>query len=1067
MIGSNLWRLLGAHLLVTISVVSASGCGGGSSSPDPDARTGPDDETTSISGIVTDPPISGAAVVLRSAEGDALSTVERTGGDGTFELSYNQDADLAGATVEARGGTDTETGMDFTGMTLNSPVEGGDAPVVSPLTSLVVAESEATGQGIAAARSALADRLGLSEEQVRADPADSAAVQRANLLTSRGALALGAQDGGLKRFARALRDSGDPVSAVSELAGDQSLSEAARDRMETLQPELEAISDLDESGAEALLEAANRIAVKNAVSDFLTERLGVGDDNQTERNVDAFAQAIWEANDRRGIAPRSSQLANVVRYALGGYGVDAEDFSNNDFSVPSGLADDSLMAQLSGVEVLDPDVPLAEGEELGMDNSARLEYFLSSHESPLYQAERLFDDVVDDGVLDPVFGNIAQGFARAGLFDRAETVVETRIFQAEERAQAFRRLGADVAEFDRTEQAEAFFDTGLNQYQEIIDSIGIENLREVDAGFYQGMSRRLREAGLSDRVDDAVEPVERFIEINAGEPFGPAYARISIALNEGAEEAVEEAEEAGLSPGAVEEALAAVNLFYDAARGQGEQGIPDGKYKLRALQITDAAELYARLDARERGLEAINAFEDIITGGETDSASVYADYMAPAYGQFGEIQRFRDFLTNEIEPIDEEHAEQGRTQLAIFEAIEDARDGDVATGVERVESRHEDVLDQIESLTYRGQGSHDVGLRFLARQLFDRGLESEALEVADAAWDLASSDGLATDDDVSLDDYVSDGCRKVARLYEWLDSPDKARSRMQQCWNLAKDRASGSEGRATAAQLSAFGYLWVDLDDQVDPVVDTLYSEGTDISDPADRHSNRMTVARLRAEAGNTARANQVLDEAVDLLSQIGTSGSSEDDIKAALTAAATTAERYVLAADEGRRSIADEGSLTPEKRSAITEARRKAEAVIMGGEDVPGSGSWEGYLELSDALKSPSDRATREATAVKRLADARAFEPAKELARSATDRPERERRLHKIAERYTELDDYPDTDLARYDYDGDGKPDFFSPASSQDERTESPLELDSDIDGDGVKSVNDRTPYCAECGGA
>ncbi|MEQ6885946.1 carboxypeptidase-like regulatory domain-containing protein [Salicola sp. Rm-C-2C1-2] len=1054
-------------IVLVMATALLSACGGGGSSSGSGAGDNPDNDSSSISGIVTDPPISGAAVFLRSSNGEALSTVERTDQDGEFTLSYGRGADLAGATVEARGGTDTETGLDFTGMTLAAPLEEGEARVVSPLTSLVVAGSEATNLGIEAARSAVADRLGLSEGQLRANPADAPAVQRASLLVSRSALAIGVQDGGMERFAQALRKNGDPVSAVAALESDQSLSEAARGRLGTLKPELEAISDLDESSSEALLEAANRIAVRNAVSDFLSDRLSVGGDSETQSNVTAFADAVWKANERRGIASRSSQIANVVRYALGGYGISAADFSDSDFSVPAGLADDSLVAQLAGVEVLDPDVPLAEGEELGSDNTARLEYLLSSRESPLYQAERLFDDVVDDGVLDPVFGDIAQGVARAGLFDRAETVVDTRIFQAEERARTFRRLGAAVAEFDRTEQAEAFFDAGLDEYQAIIDSIGIKNLREQDAEFYQGMSRRLREAGLSERVDDALEPVERFIEVNAGKPFSAAYARIAIALQEGAEEAVEEAEAAGLTPGAVNEALSAVNLFYEAAKGQGEQGIPDGKFLLRALYISEAAQLYARLDARAQGLDAIKAYEDLITAGDTNRASTYVRYVASAYGQFGEIQRFQDFLTNVIEPIDADDAEQGRTQLAIFQAIEDARSGQVAEGVERVKSQHNEVLDQIESLTYRGEGSRDVGLRFLARQLFDRGLESEALEVADAAWELASSEELAADDSIGINEYVSDGCRKVARLYEWLDAPEQARSRMQQCWKLARDRASGSGDRATAAQLSAFGYLWVGLDDQIDPVVDTLYSEASGLSDPGERHSKLMTVAKLRAEAGDTVRANQVLDESVDLLSQIGTTGSSEDAIKAALTDAASTAERYILAANEGRRGIAENGSLAPEQRSAITRARNSAEAVITGGEDVPGSGSWEGYLALSDALASPSDRATRDATAVDCLADARAFEQAKELARSAMDRPERERRLQAIAESYTSRDDYPGTDLATYDYDGDGSPDFFSPASSQAERSESPLMLDSDIDGDGVPATSDRTPYCAECGGA
>lgn len=51
--------------------------------------------------------------------------------------------------------------------------------------------------------------------------------------------------------------------------------------------------------------------------------------------------------------------------------------------------------------------------------------------------------------------------------------------------------------------------------------------------------------------------------------------------------------------------------------------------------------------------------------------------------------------------------------------------------------------------------------------------------------------------------------------------------------------------------------------------------------------------------------------------------------------------------------------------------------------------------------------------------------------------------------------DEFPKYDFAKFDFDKDGKPDFFSPLGSHDE-----LSIDDDIDNDGVKNDTDLKPY-------
>ncbi len=68
------------------------------------------------------------------------------------------------------------------------------------------------------------------------------------------------------------------------------------------------------------------------------------------------------------------------------------------------------------------------------------------------------------------------------------------------------------------------------------------------------------------------------------------------------------------------------------------------------------------------------------------------------------------------------------------------------------------------------------------------------------------------------------------------------------------------------------------------------------------------------------------------------------------------------------------------------------------------------------------------------------------------------------MAEKLTEYDDYPGSGTVRFDFDQDGLPDFYSPESTQQERYALAVNLDDDIDGDGIVADDDATPYCDTC---
>ncbi|MGM0419335.1 MAG: hypothetical protein ACQEQS_11490, partial [Thermodesulfobacteriota bacterium] len=66
---------------------------------------------------------------------------------------------------------------------------------------------------------------------------------------------------------------------------------------------------------------------------------------------------------------------------------------------------------------------------------------------------------------------------------------------------------------------------------------------------------------------------------------------------------------------------------------------------------------------------------------------------------------------------------------------------------------------------------------------------------------------------------------------------------------------------------------------------------------------------------------------------------------------------------------------------------------------------------------------------------------------------------ITEIARLHALRDDFPEITGVSIDFDGDGKPYFYSPELTKEEFLETGLILDDDSDGDGTKDIYDQTP--------
>ncbi|MBV1915514.1 MAG: carboxypeptidase-like regulatory domain-containing protein [Pseudomonadales bacterium] len=275
---NQVFKLLTASsLAISLSLVGCSSSNNGSTG-------GGGDKTQSISGVVSDPEVQGASVVLRDGSDDAVGQAVITGADGTFTISGIPKGDLAGYRVVATGGIDVGTGESLDGMDLTLPLDmyeesGYGATVVTPITSLIDA-LVASGDSLAEAKTAVAAQLGLDEVDLASNPVGSASVMSSSMKLT------------------LLRKEGQSFSDIyAGLTGDDGLDEAdlasitdldAKARLVTFFGLLDSVTsteDLENAYQEAVIRRTVRLSLKDELA-----ALTAPDDITIANNLHALAQ---------------------------------------------------------------------------------------------------------------------------------------------------------------------------------------------------------------------------------------------------------------------------------------------------------------------------------------------------------------------------------------------------------------------------------------------------------------------------------------------------------------------------------------------------------------------------------------------------------------------------------------------------------------------------------------------------------------------------------------------------------------------------------------------------------
>ncbi|MGO1708086.1 MAG: hypothetical protein ACTHZH_10600 [Oleiphilaceae bacterium] len=1026
--------------LVLAGSLTIAGCGGSSGGDSSSAD--PASGNVAFSGVVTDPAIVGSSVRLVNSEGEVLSRLAQTGINGEFQLELDAEQAEEVAGILATGGKDSVTGLDFSGLALTAPIDGaGDSLVVSPLTTLLGSKGEQE----------LAQILGLSEAEIKGDPAASVNAQRASMLLSELMVALRGVEDANDLIADALAAAGTDttgganfIAAAERLEASELTTGSVDLALQSLAKRVAALNLLitdPQATPKDTVEAFNRINLREGVEQYFIFNLGLSETEQLASNADNVADAIWGAIGKRGVPAESSALLNMVRFVLLDNNVAVTELAAGSVALPTAIGADGVLLQLANRNYVDVTQPLASGEELGDDNAARVDYFFRSDASPYFRALQLFEGVYDDALLDPIYGVAAAGQASAGLIDEAELTVSASVFGAVERALAYRSIGLALLDQGDSSAAGDYLKRSRDIYVSYLeaksDPSGPLELDGDDAAYFQQLSDDFLEAGDEAESNASFDRISTYLTAQQG-TYSTAYARLVYAMKRNMEELFEAESD---------RVVTANRAFREAVYGLGSNGTTRNCNSVRNSLLADVADFAVRLNDTVAVSEALGAFSQSFDNAcDVSWSSRISERFAYSFGYLERADEFRQLVEQKVLPESEQYASSALAALFLYDALAKVEEGDLEGAINVIVASTTDIEDQLQALTY----DDIIDRNYLAGTLYARGEKDKARQVLDFAYDLSISNEFYNQ--TSPTTFTANGCAEMSLRYQQWESDELAQEKMRLCKDevTGRDNQQSTNDQFLVRAVLIPKYQRVGLVDETLELVQSYNDLIPILQTPSDRLAKTLVAGEFFASAGSSEKAEQNLTSTWDLAKDLVNASTTDEELVDAVESWVNVSKYHADVADIIRENLRGENAVLTR---SVADLRASAIAELTSGEGIQSS---------IGQLNSPEDREDLYSDVVSQLARARAFDQATAVAQKADTTPDINSRLKLVAEELVSYDDFPGTTVIRFDFDQDGLPDFFSPQSTAEERTTLGVAMDSDIDGDGIFDTTDIAPYDA-----
>ena len=1066
-----------SSLLFLFFISACNSSGGGSTGNNNKEITG----STEITGYLTDGPIEGALVVLYDSDGNkadictsGICETRTSNGDFIFEFSSATERSALfskGYYIKSSGGADTELG-NIPALPMEAPLDLYDDETlqfnITPLTTLISKYMEHSSEtDVEAAKTKIAEITGLSASDLTAaytsgstgDKISKALTYLANLNnngfnSSDFANPLFDENGGLITSAG---------SAFDLIVPDADKTEAEAD-LNTI------LSSQYPSESFKLLVSANLIfdSLKGMFDNENVDSNFTDNAETYKVNSSFIAEKLLETED---FSVDNSSAYKSVKYILKTYGLYVEGEGGEDTVNIIGsraLTDADLTRTVSDTEIsIVEDENLAvilqdsiqyyvedslmESEFPGNDNAKRAEYYFSSNLSHLYKAESIIGYVLDDEVNDHIYGRIVAGYAENGLFEKAENIIKNQMYRTDNIGDAWVKVGEEYLKAGNEEKGIEALSNAEAYYKLLISSKGEGNADAEDAYNIQILSGKYREFELTDKLD-AILVYFNDILTAIEETDSTTIGRMVVALHKSSNSYYE--------AGDPESALSAAKMAYTLAKSTPAN---DGEsyYKARTFNIAYILEDFASLDKKEKVLEAYNAFVETrnLSQKTYDNTWVYVRYAAQGLSMVG--------LDNELENLINEAFAEGsgckdtyKNRLKTF-SIKVAGLENLDEAYTLLEEYYEDIVDQIEALTYDGVNKN---MPNLALALINDEQYTKALSVISKAEGLLDTlyPDLTDIEDVDLyTDKIIRGYNKLAILA--IDAGDTGYgiSLLEKSSDLL-DSFKGYQYKTYAIIEIALQYNYAGATEKAKTNIEYALSY---LNAVGDLDTTDSETAEINADS-----YEKIIDAWIEL--------SERQSAVSAITNYITQSKKIV---DE------DYYNGQAQEDDIINDFELEARNLIDGALYYIYAGEYDLAYETLEAAQYTISKVNEQEVEydiyvgvsgttfeglIMAYIEADGFDKALNLTDSLTLYDKKKEALEDIADAFGSLDRFPEVNqetyeedhpawrIATVDTDGDGKPDFFSPLATDEEIAASGLELDDDSDDDGILDTEDARPF-------
>lgn len=715
-------------------------------------------------------------------------------------------------------------------------------------------------------------------------------------------------------------------------------------------------------------------------------------------------------------------------------------------------------------------------------NADKLNYYYTSEQSHLKQAEALMDAIGDDEYLNEVKASLAVGYTTAGFDSVASDYIDS-VTTLDGQADAYLSVGERLDSFGLYESGDEQRAASIAVFNQYLAEKGLSNLSSNDAQYFISVINDYGDSGNSEAANALITTLRIYADAINSDEYTTTYGRILSASRINITDLQDAYFESG-SEEDLQRAIEATDLLTEFAANIGYRVITRGdyegqhSYQMRVLYYSWAAEHYFNLNQPEKAkqylAEALALYG--VTGYDTNyivEASDSAEATYSAYTSTIEILAglfayyYPDAETNlALDLLVEGTANYEDALIFIYMtdalvAIENGADFSAVIDSARTYfTENVDLREYYEFLVQQGAGTSSGSSIGLAKLLVNRGYYDEALTVLNEALTVLQDETYIYDSS-ALWTFGSYGCSGLNRLY--VKAGGESKTIVDACYAIAEKYYQPSQNINTDEAIQeAYSdllalYATIGATDEMGSVADDIVAIAAEFEESTTSLEFQAHASATLASYGLSTQAVEMADLVFDGLTALRETetGQTADSVDAQLEiiqllSSGTTAITSYYDLYNTKTALRMHSTTTEDFATLFPAFLAKVQTAVTATTAVASKLTDNEQQDLMEEL-------------IQANAYAQLFDEAEALVSSDINELAEEYEYYALlASILAEKDDFPTQLVANVDTDNDGLVNFFLTSVSDDEIAASGLVMDEDSDNDGIADSEDSSPLIA-----